>query len=103
MQQFKVDLNFQFNIILKFNYLKEGLSSDKENGELLLKLTRYKSTASTKLLSLDEYIEGMKSGQKNIYFIVCNNPTGKIDSPFLETFRESNIPVLILPNHIDEI
>ena len=85
------------------NYLKEGLSSDKENSELLLKLTRYKSTVSTKLLSLDDYISSMKTGQKNIYFIVWSNPNGKLDSPFLETFKESNIPVLVLPNHIDEV
>jgi len=85
------------------NFLKEGLTTDKENGELLLKLTRYKSTKSTKLISLDDYIDSMKSGQKNIYFIVAPNQQQSLDSPFLETFKESNLPVLILPNHIDEI
>jgi TNF receptor-associated protein 1 len=54
-------------------------------------------------ISLDTYIKSMKEGQKNIYFIVSNNPTGKSDSPFLEPFQNSKVPVLVLPNHIDEV
>lgn len=52
---------------------------------------------------MDDYVETMKPGQKNIYFIVSQNPNQRPDSPFLETFETSNIPVLILPNHIDEV
>lgn len=85
------------------NYLKEGLSSDQENGPQLLKLMRYRSTEGKKLISLDDYINSMKSGQKNIYFIVSNNPNASVDSPFLEPFKKNNLPVLILQNHIDEL
>ena len=54
-------------------------------------------------MSLDKYIESMKKNQKNIYFIVANTPDNKSSSPFLEPFEKSKVPVLILPNHIDEV
>lgn len=86
------------------NFLKEGLSTDRENGEQLLKLMRYKCTSVDKnIISLNDYIEKMKTGQKNIYFMVAPNPTAPQDSPFLEPFKQSNVPVLLLANHIDEL
>lgn len=86
------------------NYIKEGLTMDKEHAQQLLKLTRYRSTTSgKKLISLDDYIKDMKAGQKNIYFIVSPNPNMQLDSPFLEPFKRADLPVLILPHNIDEV
>jgi HSP90 family molecular chaperone len=84
------------------NYLKEGLSQDRENADQLIKLMRFKSTKTkNNYISLDDYIEKMKPGQRNIYFIVSANPN--VENPFLEPFENSSIPVLVLPTHIDEI
>jgi TNF receptor-associated protein 1 len=89
----------------EFNqYLKEGLTIDKDNAASLLKLTRYKSTITGhKLISIDNYIESMKTGQKNIYFCVPGNPAAPHDSPFLEPFNNAKVPVIILANQIDEV
>lgn len=85
-------------------YLKEGLTVDTDNAQQLLKLTRYKSTVTgNKLMSIDNYIEKMKEGQKNIYFCVPGNPAAPHDSPFLEPFKNANVPVIILSNQIDEV
>lgn len=50
----------QFN-----NFLKEGLMMDSENKDALLKLMRYTATfqESSSLVSLDDYVKKMKSGQ----------------------------------------
>ena len=50
--------------------MKEGLSSDTENAEAILKLTRYLSTFKEGYASLDEYLRRMKKEQTSIYFIV---------------------------------
>ena len=50
-------------------FLKEGVMTDNENQEQLLRLMRYHSTKATNSVSLDEYIKSMKEGQKKIYFI----------------------------------
>jgi TNF receptor-associated protein 1 len=83
------------------NFLKEGLSVDKENNQELIKLVRYKSTKAKNMISLDDYIDSMKAGQKNVYFMVENTPGH--ENPFLETFNKSEIPVLKVQSHIDEI
>lgn len=86
------------------NFLKEGLAVDQAIAPQLLRLMRYNSTKSTKkLISLDEYVDSMKSGQKNIYFHVSGTQSGPTDSPFLEPFKKQKIPVIILENHIDEV
>lgn len=86
------------------NYLKEGLSVDRDLAAQILKLMRYHSTKSEGYIDLDEYIASMKPNQKNIYFIVTNNPNTKnVSSPFIEPFIKSNVPVIVLPNHIDEV
>lgn len=45
----------------------------------------------------------MKKDQKKIYFLVSPNKETAQSSPFLEPFRENNVPVLLLANHIDEV
>lgn len=50
--------------------IKEGLLSDFENSQQLLKICRYKSTFTGELCSLDDYVKKMKPEQKKIYFLV---------------------------------
>lgn len=52
-------------------FLKEGVMSDNENKEQLMRLMRYHTTVgdTDNSISLDDYVKQMKDGQKNIYFI----------------------------------
>ena len=43
-------------------FLKEGVMTDHENQEQLLKLMRYNSTMAQNTVSLDDYIKSMKEG-----------------------------------------
>ena len=43
-------------------FLKEGLMSDEQNKEQLLKLMRYNSNFTDGMVSLDDYVKHMKEG-----------------------------------------
>jgi molecular chaperone HtpG len=84
--------------------LKEGLYQDHANKELLMELVRFKSTNSTEeMTSLAEYIERAKAEQKAIYYITGENEQMLRNSPLLESFKKSDIEVLILDDELDEI
>lgn len=86
------------------NFLKEGLTVDSENAEALFKLLRFNSNfSSNNMVSLDEYIAKMKPNQEKIYFIVNQNFDTALNSPFMEPFKGTDVPVLILTNNIDEV
>ena len=53
--------------------LKEGLYEDHENREKILNLVKFKSTNSEDTTSLKDYIERMKKGQDNIFYISDSN------------------------------
>ena len=84
-------------------FLKEGVMSDQENQEQLLRLMRYNSTIAQGVsISLDDYVKSMKEGQKKIYFI-SGTPDQVENNPFMEPFKDSDVPVLIVSNQIDEM
>ena len=45
----------------------------------------------------------MKPTQEKIYFIVNQQAEAALSSPFMEPFKGTDIPVLILTNNIDEM
>ena len=50
--------------------LKLGVHEDRRNRDKLVKLLRfYSSSKPDSYITLDQYIETMKEGQDNIYFI----------------------------------
>ena len=59
---------------------------------------RYNSTMSPKSVSLDDYIESMKEGQKKIYFISGQAVKDVMQNPFMAPFKDSDVPVLIVSN-----
>mmetsp|Transcript_23711 Transcript_23711/g.18129 ORF Transcript_23711/g.18129 Transcript_23711/m.18129 type:complete len:98 (+) Transcript_23711:278-571(+) len=68
-----------------------------------MRLMRYHATFSYQtLIPLEDYFAHMLPNQKNIYYIVCPNVEIAKNSPYLETFKGSNVPVLILTHNIDE-
>ncbi|OUR79021.1 molecular chaperone HtpG [Alphaproteobacteria bacterium 46_93_T64] len=81
--------------------LKEGIYEDMEQGDRLLKLSAFKSTASEGYTNLSEYAERMKEGQNNIYYITGDNLDAIRKSPQLEGFRAKGIEVLLLSDPVD--
>ncbi len=82
--------------------LKEGLYEDQNNREKLLELVRFNTTAGDGLVSLAEYIERMKKGQEEIYYISGDNMDALKASPQLEGFRAKGIEVFLMTDPIDE-
>ena len=82
--------------------LKEGLYEDHENRDKILEIVRFNSTASDKLISLAEYVERMKKGQTEIYYISGEGLDLVKASPQLEGFKARGIEVLLTTAPVDE-
>ncbi|WP_151179750.1 molecular chaperone HtpG [Hypericibacter terrae] len=82
--------------------LKEGLYEQNDQGDALLSLARFRSTASDKLVSLADYLARMKPGQEAIYYITGETLEAASRSPHLEGFRARDVEVLLLTDPIDE-
>lgn len=54
------------------------------------------------LISLDDYVQKMKPGQKKIYFAFGPTRQAALSSPFYEPFEGKDVPVLVLLNQLDE-
>ncbi len=83
--------------------LKEGIYTDWENKNKVADLIRYKTTRSEdKLVSLKDYIAGMKPDQTEIYYITGDSISSLINSPHLEKLREKDYEVLLMTDPVDE-
>jgi molecular chaperone HtpG len=85
--------------------LKEGIMVDRPNAERIAKLLRFASSRSDdpqNLVSFDEYIEKMPSGQSRIYYLGGPDFASIAKSPKLEIFRRHSVEVLYLTDPIDE-
>jgi molecular chaperone HtpG len=83
---------------------KEGIVSDFDNREKLAKLLLFSSskTDPEKLTDLDEYIQRMPEGQKEIYFLGGSDRVTIEKNPALEIFRKKDFEVLYLLDPLDE-
>ncbi len=84
--------------------LKEGVYDDEEWRASLLELLRFRSAggqASEKLISLSDYVDRMKEGQKEIYYIAGTDTAHPADSPQIEGFLARGIEVLLLSDMVD--
>lgn len=82
--------------------LKEGLYSDYANREALLELVRFKSSEVEGYVSLKEYKERMKEGQKAIYYIAGGKEDVLKNSPLIEAYKKKGYEVLIMCDDIDD-
>lgn len=84
--------------------MKEGFHMNWENLDELKRLVRFESSklAADSYQSLQDYVVGMKDGQKDIYYITAENRKAAEGSPHLEVFRKKDIEVLYLVDPIDE-
>ena len=82
--------------------LKEGLYEDAGRRDDLLPLLRAQSSRSGGLISLEDYVAGMKEGQEAIYFMTGEDLAALRRSPHLEGFVARDIEVLLLTDPVDE-
>merc|ERR1711862_879343 len=83
--------------------LKFGIHEDSANREKLAELIRYYTTKSGEdMVSLREYIDNMKEGQKDIYYITGESKKAVESSPFLEQLKQRGLEVLYMVEPIDE-
>ena len=81
--------------------LKEGIYEDFERKDAILEISLFKNSKSSKLITLNEYIESMGKKQKDIYFMTGDNYENIINNPSLEGYKSRDINVLILDDPVD--
>ena len=81
--------------------LKEGIYEDFERKDAILEISLFKNSKSSKLITLNEYIESMGKRQKDIYFMTGDNYENIINNPSLEGYKSRDINVLILDDPVD--
>ena len=82
--------------------LKEGIHEDFTNREKILEVSRFKSSESEKLISLEDYISRMKGGQDKIYYVSGEDENKLSQSPHLEGFKAKGIEVIYMTDPVDE-
>ena len=84
--------------------LKEGIHTDRANGEKLKKLALFESmnNKAGELITLDDYVKTMPESQKDIYYITGESRAAVESSPALEYYRAKGFDVLFMTDPIDE-
>jgi len=84
--------------------VKEGVDSDFENRDALVKLLLFGSSRDAEALStLAEYVGRMPEGQADIWYLTGSSREQIENSPALETFRDRGWEVLYLTDPVDEL
>merc|ERR1712238_18168 len=83
--------------------LKLGIHEDSTNRTKVAELMRYHSSKSgDDLISFREYVDRMKEGQTDIYYITGESIAQVSSSPFLESIRKKGLEVLYMVDPVDE-
>jgi molecular chaperone HtpG len=83
--------------------VKEGLLNDPDNQKAILDVATFSSTAGSEPTTLAAYIERMKEGQEEIYYLTGESRSQVENSPHMEAFQAQGYEVLILTDPVDEI
>jgi molecular chaperone HtpG len=85
-------------------FLKEGVTSDFEFQADIAKLLRFESSASDPgvMIPLAEYVERMKEGQEEIYYINGPSRVAIENGPYVEMFKKRGIEILYTLEPIDD-
>merc|ERR1712025_331058 len=83
--------------------LKLGIHEDSTNRQKVAELLRYQTSKSgDESISLKEYVDRMKEGQNDIYYITGESVAQVSSSPFLENLRKKGLEVLYMVDPVDE-
>ena len=85
--------------------LKEGVHMDFSRRETIGELLIFPSTKTEKgkYRTIPEYVDNMKEGQEDIYYITGTSLDETLQSPYLEAFKEKDYEVLIMLEDIDDV
>ncbi|MDA1006650.1 MAG: molecular chaperone HtpG [Verrucomicrobia bacterium] len=85
-------------------FLKEGIVASPEHQEALAGLLRFQSTMAEgeALTSLDEYVDRMKEGQEEIYYLVGDSKAALEKGPFVEAFQARGLEVALFVEQVDD-
>jgi HSP90 family molecular chaperone len=86
-------------------FIKMGVIDDIPNRRRLARLLRFNTTKSEKIpISLDDYLERMRPGQTDFFYIAGDPATSNIQqSPFLIPYKKKGLEVLFLSDPVDEM
>merc|ERR1711982_175082 len=83
--------------------MKLGIHEDSTNRTKIAELMRYHTSKSgDEQISLKEYVDRMKEGQNDIYYITGESIACVSSSPFLETLRKKGLEVMYMVDPVDE-
>lgn len=83
-------------------FLKQGIAAEPMSTEKVQPLLRFKTNLQIESWSsLDEYVERMKEDQKEIYYIIGNDPKSVLLSPHLDYFQSQGTEVLLMTDPMD--
>ena len=83
-------------------YLKQGIAAAPADADSINPLLRFKTNLNPDTWSsLEEYVSRMKEGQKEIYYIVGEDPKSVLRSPHLDYFHSQGTEVLLLTDPMD--
>merc|ERR1712093_516960 len=83
--------------------LKLGIHEDTTNRKKIADLLRFHTSKSGEdQISLKDYIQRMKEGQKDIYYITGESRASVAQSPFIESLKKKGYEGLYLVDPIDE-
>ncbi|MEC9055165.1 MAG: molecular chaperone HtpG, partial [Verrucomicrobiota bacterium] len=85
-------------------FLKEGIVASPVHQELLAGLLRFGSsmTQEGELTSLDSYVDRIKEGQEEIYYLVGPGREAIEKGPFFEGFRARGLEVAFFTEAVDD-
>ncbi|MFI1000448.1 molecular chaperone HtpG [Streptomyces galbus] len=84
--------------------VKEGLLGDPENRDAILAVATFASThAEDEPTTLQQYVERMRDGQDDIYYMTGESRESIENSPHMEAFRAKGVEVLLLTDPVDEV
>ncbi|GGN44372.1 molecular chaperone HtpG [Actinoplanes campanulatus] len=83
--------------------VKEGLLAEPDNHKPILEIASFATTHGSEPTTLAAYVERMKEGQEEIYFLTGESRSQVENSPHMEAFQAEGYEVLILTDPVDEV